>query len=85
MLNAASRGVWGVEPRLAIFEFCAGLMLREPQVTLLRTFASADARGRSLCHQMLMGAGKTTVRLLARTHLPHLLHLTIRPSPLLLR
>ena len=35
--------------------------LREEQVRLVGTFVAAVARGRSLCHQMLMGEGKTTV------------------------
>ena len=49
------------EPQLVLFEHVSGLMLRREQVSLVGTFLASHERQRSLCHQMLMGAGKTTV------------------------
>ena len=49
------------EPQLLLFEFLSGMMLRKQQVSLLGTFLAAHERRAPLCHQMLMGAGKTTV------------------------
>ena len=49
------------EPQLVLFEFLSGMMLRQQQVSLLGTFLAAHERRAPLCHQMLMGAGKTTV------------------------
>ena len=50
-----------IEPQLILFEFVSGFMLRQEQVALLGTFLRSHAHGHSLCHQMLMGEGKTTV------------------------
>ncbi|CAE7697283.1 unnamed protein product [Symbiodinium sp. CCMP2456] len=50
-----------LDPRLLVFEFLCNIMLREGQVRLLGTFLHRAAGGQSLCHQMIMGAGKTTV------------------------
>jgi hypothetical protein len=50
-----------VDPRFLLFEFCHGLTLRPSQVTLVRQLLRDMAEGRSACHQMIMGAGKTTV------------------------
>ncbi|KYK65659.1 EF hand domain-containing protein [Toxoplasma gondii TgCatPRC2] len=49
------------DPRYLVFEFAYNLLLRASQVTLLSQFRKHVAEGRSLCHQMIMGAGKTTV------------------------
>ncbi|CDI81411.1 hypothetical protein EPH_0009710 [Eimeria praecox] len=49
------------DPRYLVFEFAYSLLLRQSQVLLLDRFLSSVKRGRSMCHQMLMGAGKTTV------------------------
>ena len=49
------------EPHFLIYEFTHGMLLREAQVSLLRKFLDAQAAGRSLCHQLIMGQGKTTV------------------------
>ncbi|CAE7517738.1 unnamed protein product [Symbiodinium pilosum] len=49
------------DPRLLVFEFLCNMLLREGQVRLLGTFLQRAAQGQSLCHQMIMGAGKTTV------------------------
>ncbi|OEH80097.1 EF hand family protein [Cyclospora cayetanensis] len=49
------------DPRYLVFEFAYGLLLRQPQVALLRQFRDSVNAGRSLCHQMIMGSGKTTV------------------------
>ena len=50
-----------LDPRLLCFEFSMGLVLRPQQVQLLRKLVPGARAGRSLCHQMLMGEGKTTV------------------------
>jgi hypothetical protein len=50
-----------VDPRFMIFEFSHNLLLRKPQVVLVRKLLSEMAASRSVCHQMIMGAGKTTV------------------------
>ncbi|CAK0868701.1 unnamed protein product, partial [Prorocentrum cordatum] len=49
------------DPRLLCFEFVSQVVLREKQVSLVRTMVQAVEEGRSLVHQMLMGEGKTTV------------------------
>eukprot|EP00439_Symbiodinium_sp_Y106_P021975 s2940_g2.t1 len=49
------------DPRLVLFEFVAGLVLRKKQVELVRAMQAAVEEGRPLVHQMLMGQGKTTV------------------------
>ena len=59
--GGAGGAAYEYDPRFLVFEFIGGFMLREQQVELVRRFASAAKGGRSLCHQMIMGAGKTTV------------------------
>ena len=54
-------GVYQVDPRFLLFEFCHGLILRESQVQLVNKLMGEIQKGGSVCHQMLMGAGKTTV------------------------
>ena len=49
------------DPRLLVFEFNGNLILRPSQVKLVGKFVAAYKEGRSLCHQLIMGAGKTTV------------------------
>eukprot|EP00929_Paragymnodinium_shiwhaense_P084618 TRINITY_DN45263_c0_g3_i1.p1 TRINITY_DN45263_c0_g3~~TRINITY_DN45263_c0_g3_i1.p1 ORF type:complete len:2284 (+),score=520.79 TRINITY_DN45263_c0_g3_i1:413-6853(+) len=49
------------DPRFLVFEFLFDILLRLPQVQLLETFLTQAKAGRSMCHQMIMGAGKTTV------------------------
>jgi hypothetical protein len=49
------------DPRYLVFEFTYSLMLRKSQVILVNKFMDAVREGRSMCHQMIMGAGKTTV------------------------
>ena len=49
------------DPRLLVFEFMQNIVLRKAQVELIEQFKVAIAQGSSRCHQMLMGAGKTTV------------------------
>eukprot|EP01084_Bolivina_argentea_P028079 52224_1 len=49
------------DPRLLAIEFSLSILLHKSQVNLVQTFVSSSAAGRSLCHQMIMGAGKTTV------------------------
>lgn len=54
-------GLFEIDPRFLLFEFCHGIMLRPSQVTLVRTLMNDIREGRSVCTQMIMGAGKTTV------------------------
>lgn len=49
------------DPRYLVFEFTYSLMLRKSQVILVNKLMDALRNGRSMCHQMIMGAGKTTV------------------------
>ena len=50
------------DPRLLVFEFMQNIVLRQAQVELVRQFRDeCITGGSSRCHQMLMGAGKTTV------------------------
>lgn len=49
------------DPRYLVFEFTYSLMLRKSQVILVNKFMDALRRDQSMCHQMIMGAGKTTV------------------------
>eukprot|EP00755_Sulcionema_specki_P035688 Sspe_Gene.21874::Locus_8242_Transcript_1_1_Confidence_1.000_Length_8457::g.21874::m.21874 len=49
------------DPHLLAFECLSNIMLREGQVALLRKFLGTVHEGKSMCHQMLMGQGKTTV------------------------
>eukprot|EP00957_Ditylum_brightwellii_P110317 8413800-Ditylum_brightwellii.AAC.1 len=44
------------DPRYLVFEFTYSLMLRKSQVILVDKFMSALREGRSMCHQMIMGA-----------------------------
>jgi hypothetical protein len=49
------------DPRFLVFEFTYSIMLRKGQVILVNKFISALRQNTSMCHQMIMGAGKTTV------------------------
>jgi hypothetical protein len=49
------------DPRLLGAEFLFGVMFRESQVVLLDKFMERSARQQPIVHQMIMGAGKTTV------------------------
>ena len=49
------------DPRLLAFEFIHNIILRKSQVELINTFKEKIKNGKSTCHQMLMGSGKTTV------------------------
>ena len=59
--SGTAGGAYSLDPRLLVFEFRHDLLLREVQVALLKRFAEAHAQGRSLCHQLIMGQGKTTI------------------------
>lgn len=54
-------GKFEVDPRFLLFEFCHNLLLRPPQVKLVKKLLIEIQSGKSVCHQMIMGAGKTTV------------------------
>lgn len=49
------------DPRFLVFEFTYSILLRKSQVILVNKFMDALRNNRSMCHQMIMGAGKTTV------------------------
>ena len=50
-----------VDPRYLVFELTASVVLRDQQLELVRTFRQALRDKSGLVHQMVMGAGKTTV------------------------
>jgi hypothetical protein len=50
------------DPRFLAFEFAYTLLLRKQQIELIHSFLQAVKEKKSLCHQAVMGAGKTTVR-----------------------
>eukprot|EP00966_Prymnesium_polylepis_P168820 3903474-Prymnesium_polylepis.1 len=58
--SAPSAASADFDPRLLVFEFTHDLLLRDAQVELLNRFLDAQRRGLSLCHQLIMGQGKTT-------------------------
>ena len=62
-VDQASPGYYDIDPRFLLFEYCHGLLLRNSQVQLVRKLMDDMNAGRSVCHQMIMGAGKTTVSL----------------------
>lgn len=49
------------DPRYLVFEFTYSLMLRKSQVILVNKLIHTLRNNGSMCHQMIMGAGKTTV------------------------
>ena len=49
------------DPRFLIFEFITGFLLRKRQYELVTDFLKSHDQGESAVHQMIMGAGKTTV------------------------
>ena len=57
----AGSGELTVDPRLLCFEYIHNLLLRKAQHGLIANFISSAKAGNSLCHQMIMGSGKTTV------------------------
>ena len=48
------------DPCYLAFEYLTGFLLRSSQVYLVDTFMGCATAGKSLVHQMIMGAGKTT-------------------------
>ena len=44
-----------LDPRILVFEFCSGVILRPAQVALLAKLVGHARGGTSVCHQMLMG------------------------------
>ncbi|KAK6588719.1 EF hand family [Cryptosporidium xiaoi] len=49
------------DPRFLVFEFAYSILLRKDQVNLIHKLYDSAVNGKSICHQMIMGAGKTTV------------------------
>ena len=60
-MKMTSSDSFEIDPRFLLFEFSHGILLRESQVVLIRKLLGEVNDGRSVCHQMIMGAGKTTV------------------------
>jgi hypothetical protein len=59
-----SAGGITLDPRFLTFEFISGFLMRKSQVELVHRFLGAIQTGgekAALCHQMIMGAGKTTM------------------------
>ena len=50
-----------LDPRLLLFEYASGFLLREQQVEILRRFERCSAQQASSVRQMLMGEGKSSV------------------------
>ncbi len=49
---------WWYDPRMLVFEFAFGLLLRGAQVDQIQRLSSSAALGVSTCQQMIMGGGK---------------------------
>ena len=60
-MNPSNPSAIEFDPRFLVFEFTYSLLLRKSQVILVHKFMDALRNNRSMCHQMIMGAGKTTV------------------------
>jgi Protein of unknown function (DUF3638)/Protein of unknown function (DUF3645) len=60
-MDSANPKVISFDPRYLVFEFTYSIMLRKSQVILVNKFMETLKDNRSMCHQMIMGAGKTTV------------------------
>ena len=60
-MNPANPNYIEFDPRYLVFEFTYSLMLRKSQVILVNKLIDSLKNGKSMCHQMIMGAGKTTV------------------------
>jgi hypothetical protein len=54
-------GLYELDPRYLLFEFCHGMILRKSQVELVHKLMNEMHQGNSVVNQMIMGAGKTTV------------------------
>ena len=52
---------WSLDPRVLLFEYKFGFILRGRQYELTKELEGAAQLGESRCNQMIMGAGKTTV------------------------
>lgn len=50
-----------LDPRFLVFEFVANIVLRDRQIQLVNDFVTSAKAGQSSVHQMIMGAGKTSV------------------------
>ena len=60
-VNAANPNFIEFDPRFLVFEFTYSILLRKSQVILVNKFLDSLRNNQSMCHQMIMGAGKTTV------------------------
>jgi hypothetical protein len=57
----ARKGHAVFDPRFLLFEFTANIVLRDTQIRLVNKFVQEIEKGESVCHQLIMGAGKTTI------------------------
>ncbi len=60
-MDSANPSFISFDPRYLVFEFTYSIMLRKSQVILVNKFMDSLKNNKSMCHQMIMGAGKTTV------------------------
>jgi hypothetical protein len=60
-IHQDQEGAFYYDPRFLVFEFVHSIMLRGQQHNLVLKFINSVKQSKSLCHQMIMGAGKTTV------------------------
>ena len=60
-MSADEHGGYAFDPRFLAFEYAFNLLLRKQQAELIGAFTHAARAGESRVHQMIMGAGKTTV------------------------
>lgn len=60
-MNPSNPNAIEFDPRFLVFEFTYSLLLRKSQVILVHKFMEQLRNSGSMCHQMIMGAGKTTV------------------------
>ena len=59
--NGGRDAAYTFDPRFLAFEYAFNLLLRKQQADLIGAFTRAARGGESRVHQMIMGAGKTTV------------------------
>ena len=60
-IKIAEGGQYAFDPRYLVFEFAHNILLRKSQCELVDKFRQSIEENGSLCHPMIMGAGKTTV------------------------
>ena len=61
-LCGPNRATLEYDPRFLVFEFTWNLLLRKGQLDMVKEFKQTVDAGGSVCRQLIMGSGKTTVR-----------------------